>query len=65
MANSPNPIEMQKYLGGMDYPASRDHIVAHAEDKGAAEEILSSLHGMPDRQYDGPDAVSSEFSAAH
>jgi hypothetical protein len=28
------PGVMQKHLGGIDYPAGKDEIVAHAESKG-------------------------------
>ncbi|MFC4856966.1 DUF2795 domain-containing protein [Actinophytocola glycyrrhizae] len=61
---NPNPIQMQKYLGGMDYPAGRDEIVEHAREKGADDDVLRHLQAIPDRQYDGPNAVSKEFSDA-
>ena len=57
-----SPIELQKHLKGLDYPASKDQIVAHAEDKGAPDDILGALRKVPDREYDGPNAVSAEFS---
>jgi hypothetical protein len=55
----PSPIDIQKALSGMDYPASRDQIVAHAEQNGADEEILDALRGIDDREYEGPSGVSS------
>ena len=55
----PSPIDIQKALSGMDYPASRDQIVAHAEQNGADEEILNALRGIDDREYEGPSGVSS------
>ncbi len=60
--SAPNPIQMQKYLGGLDYPAARDDIVDHARQNGADDEVLQHLQAIPDRQYDGPNAVSKEFS---
>jgi hypothetical protein len=59
---TPNPIQMQKYLGGLDYPAGRDDIVAHAREKGADSDVIVHLEALPDRTYDGPNAVSKEFS---
>lgn len=59
---TPNPIQMQKYLGGIDYPASRDDIVERARSNGADDDVLQHLQALPDRQYDGPNAVSREFS---
>jgi hypothetical protein len=43
----------------MDYPASKDQIVAHAEQNGADAEILDALRGIDDREYEGPSGVSS------
>lgn len=62
MADKVNPIQMQKFLKGVDYPAGRDALVKHAEDSGADEPVLAGLRDMPDREYDGPNAVSQEFS---
>jgi hypothetical protein len=39
-----NPIQAQKFLGGMDYPASKDEIVKHAEQNDADDNILDVLH---------------------
>jgi Protein of unknown function (DUF2795) len=55
----PSPIDIQKALSGMDYPASKDQIVQHAEQNGADEEVLGALRGIDDREYEGPSGVSS------
>jgi hypothetical protein len=52
-----NPIEVQKHLKGMDYPASRDELVQAAEGNGAPDDIVEALRGMPEQEYDGPDDV--------
>ncbi|MBT2597000.1 DUF2795 domain-containing protein [Arthrobacter sp. ISL-72] len=62
MADAPNPIQVQKFLGGMDYPASRDALVSHAEDSGADGNVLDALRNIPDKEYDSPTAVSSAVS---
>jgi hypothetical protein len=59
-----NPIQMQKYLSGVDYPCDRDGLVDHARSNGAEEDVLNRLQEMPDRQYDGPNAVSAAYSDA-
>lgn len=56
--SSPNPIQMQKYLGGIDYPVSKDDLVATAEKNGADGPVLDALRRIPDGQYDAPTAVS-------
>ncbi|PXY23521.1 DUF2795 domain-containing protein [Prauserella sp. PE36] len=58
----PNPIQMQKYLAGVDYPCSRDDLVEHARSKGADDDVLEHLRSLPERTYDGPNAVSAEYS---
>jgi hypothetical protein len=60
--SKPNPIQMQKFLGGIDYPASRDELVEHARTSGADKEVLENLKKMPDRNFDGPNAVSQAYS---
>ena len=55
----PSPIDIQKALSGMDYPASKDQIVQHAESHGADKEVLDALRGIQDREYEGPSGVSS------
>jgi hypothetical protein len=54
-----SPIDIQKALSGLDYPASKEQIVAHAEKQGADEEVLEALRKIEDRQYEGPSGVSS------
>jgi hypothetical protein len=61
---APNPIQVQKYLGGIDYPASKDDIVSAAESSGADENVLEALRSIPDTEYDAPTAVSSAVSDA-
>jgi hypothetical protein len=52
-------IEIQKYLSGVDYPASKRQLVEHAKSNGAPEDLLNDLNGIPDEEYDGPNRVSS------
>jgi hypothetical protein len=59
---STNPIQMQKYLSGVDYPCDRDKLVAHARSQGADDQVLQGLESMPDRTFDGPNAVSEEYA---
>ncbi|MGY1781331.1 DUF2795 domain-containing protein [Geodermatophilus sp. SYSU D01036] len=52
-----SPIDLQKALKGMDYPASKEQILEHAE--GADEEVLDALRKIADREYEGPSGVSA------
>jgi hypothetical protein len=52
-----NPIEVQTHLSGIDYPASKDELIATAESNGAPQEILEALQQMDGDQFEGPDDV--------
>lgn len=62
MTNTPNAIQVQKFLGGIDYPANRDTLLSKAKDSGADANVLKTLENLPDRDYDGPTAVSSAIA---
>jgi hypothetical protein len=53
-----SPIDIQKALGGMDYPATKDQVVQNAEGNGGTEEVMEALKGIDDQEYDTPAAVS-------
>lgn len=59
---TPNPIEVQKFLGGIDYPASKEEIVRRAQDAGAGDDVLEALDKIDDREYEGPTAVSEAIA---
>jgi hypothetical protein len=56
-----DPIEVQKTLDGLDYPATRDDVVSHARAHGADDDMQSALERLPDREYEGPSGVSKEL----
>ena len=57
----PNPIQVQKFLGGVDYPTEKASLVKHAKDKGADEKVLHALDQMGDKTYHGPNDVFEEM----
>jgi hypothetical protein len=57
-----NPIELQKHLKGVDYPASRDDLVQKAESNGAPKEIVDALRSASKDSFDGPSAVQQALS---
>jgi hypothetical protein len=52
-----NPIEVQKHLKGMSYPATKEDVVSTAEENGADEELVSELRGLDQQEFSGPDDV--------
>lgn len=63
MNDTPNPIQVQKFLGGIDYPASKQDIVSSAKNSGADDNVLDALNALPDRTYDAPTAVSEAIGS--
>ena len=53
-----NPNQVQKFLGGMNYPANKDEIVKHANSKGADEKIMETLEQLPEESFETPADVS-------
>src|SRR3712207_3726319 len=45
-----SPIDIQKALSGMDYPATKEDIVRHAEQQGGSSEVVEALKKIEDRE---------------
>jgi hypothetical protein len=52
------PIQVQKYLKGMDYPASKKDLIEHARKNDATDDIISMLEGMKVNKFNDPADVS-------
>lgn len=59
-----NPIQIQTYLKGVDYPASRDQLIENARRLGADENVCASLEQLPDDNFLTPADVSEAFKGA-
>jgi len=53
--------DLQTYLKGMDYPAGRQDLIAHARKNNAPENVITALDGFSDRTYRSAADVSTEF----
>lgn len=53
-----NPIELQKALKGVDYPADKEAIIDAANSNGASDDIKNALNGLPDKSYEKPTDVT-------
>jgi hypothetical protein len=50
-----NPVEIQKHLKGVDYPADKQVLINHARKQGADREIISLLEQLPEEEeYESP-----------
>lgn len=62
MTNSENPIQIQKFLAGVDYPAEKSELLDTAKREGADSNVVRALNGIPDRSYAKPTEVSQAIS---
>ena len=53
-----NPVQVQKFLKGVDYPASKQDLLSHAQQQGADESVRATLEQLPDKTYETPVDVS-------
>ncbi|ACR30542.1 DUF2795 domain-containing protein [Burkholderia glumae] len=57
----PSPIDVQKALKGVEYPATKADLLRCARDGHADARIVDGLLRMPDREYASPASVSKEL----
>lgn len=57
-----NPIQLQKFLKGVDYPASKSTLIENAKKMGADENVCTSLENLPDEEFEAPIDVSQALS---
>ncbi|CAA9482864.1 MAG: hypothetical protein AVDCRST_MAG45-271 [uncultured Solirubrobacterales bacterium] len=57
-----NPIEAQKYLKGMQYPASKQDVIDHAKSNDAPQEMIDDLESDTQDQFENPGEVQKAFS---
>ncbi|MEK6346690.1 MAG: DUF2795 domain-containing protein [Burkholderia sp.] len=60
-----SPVDLQKALKGVDYPAVKADLVRHVRDGDADDAVVDLLMRLPDREYDTPAAVSKAVGELH
>ncbi|RZI42870.1 DUF2795 domain-containing protein [Herbaspirillum sp. HC18] len=60
-----NPVQVQKFLKGVDYPASKSALIENARKLGADEKVCSSLEELPDADFRTPAEVSQALGRLH
>jgi len=61
MNDAPNPIQVQKFLGGVDYPVEKEKLLDTARSEGADDRVMQALEALPDQTFDSPTDVSSRI----
>jgi hypothetical protein len=55
---SANPVEIQDYLAGFDFPISKEDLLRRAQETGAETEVLEALRSLPVEQFSSPVEIS-------
>jgi hypothetical protein len=56
-----NPVQVQKFLGGIDYPTSKEQLINHAKQQGADQEVQETLESLRADKFNSPNDVSEEI----
>jgi hypothetical protein len=43
--------EIEKFVGGIDFPCDKKDLINHAQEKGAPREVLDLMGKFPDKEY--------------
>lgn len=57
-------IDVESYLNGVDYPATKQDLIDMANENDAPDEIMARLDMISDKEYSSPADVSKETSKA-
>lgn len=58
-----NPVKVQKFLKGIDYPVDKKTLIEKAKGNGADENVMHTLQRMSRETYNGPKDVSRAIGA--
>jgi hypothetical protein len=54
------PFRIQKFLGGLRYPARKDQVLERARERGADDQVIAALERLPDGAWDSPISLSRQ-----
>jgi hypothetical protein len=57
-----NPIQLQKHLKGVDYPANKQDLIKKAQENGADENIVAALEQLSNESFQTPADVNEALS---
>ncbi len=53
-----DPTQIQKYLGGLDFPVDKEQVISHAQSRGADEQALQALRQLPAQRFNSANDIS-------
>lgn len=58
-----DPDDAQRYLEGVDYPASKETLLSTAENNGAPDELIEMIAGVPLGEFSEPEELMNHLRA--
>lgn len=58
-----NPADVEKYLKGIGYPASKEDLLKMAKRNGAEPKVCDTIQRLPNQQFANPTDVAKAISA--
>ena len=58
-----SPANVQNFLRGVRYPATKDDLIAAATKNGAPPEVMKIIQALPAERFGGPQEVMKSYSA--
>jgi hypothetical protein len=58
---SVNPIQLQKFLGGVDYPTDKKTLIDRARQNGADDNVIKTLERLPADRFNSPNDISQAW----
>jgi len=59
-----NPVEIEKSLKGVNYPAKKNDLIKHAQQQGASQDVLETLKDLREENFNSPVDVSKAVGEA-
>lgn len=60
--NMVNPVQVEKFLSGVNYPANKQALISKARENGADDMVISTLEKLPEQSFESPVDVSQAIS---
>ncbi len=56
-----SPDDVETFLSGIEYPATKDELIQAARDQNASDDVLEILDRIPDMEYNESTDVAEEI----
>jgi hypothetical protein len=60
-----NPIQIQKFLKGVDYPITKPEVIQRAQENGADKMAITVLTRIAGQKFDSPVELSQAIGNVH